>query len=77
MKTDKTSSYLSFLNLKKGDFIMFFRCILLGMIFVLILFLFDIYFMKIKSKYLFYKNKKQRKLNQKKFKNKMKELEIK
>lgn len=77
MKTGKTSSYLSFLNLKKGEFIMFFRCILLGMLFVLLLFLFDIYLMKIKSKYQLYKNIRERKINQKKFRNKMKELEIK
>lgn len=56
---------------------MFFRCILLGISFVVVLFIFDILLPKLKLKYRLHKELKIKKQRQKAFKKKMKELEIK
>lgn len=56
---------------------MFFRFVLLGISFVVILFIFDILLPKIKLKYRLHKGLKEKKKRQEAFKNKMKELEIK
>lgn len=56
---------------------MFFRFVLLGISFVIILFIFDILLPKIKLKYRLHKELKEKKKRQEAFKNKMKELEIK
>lgn len=56
---------------------MFFRFVLLGISFVVILFIFDILLPKIKLKYRLHKELKENKKRQEAFKNKMKELEIK
>ena len=56
---------------------MFFRFVLLGISFVVILFIFDILLPKIKLKYSLHKELKEKKKRQEAFKNKMKELEIK
>lgn len=53
---------------------MLFKCILLGICFIVILFIF---WPKLKLKYKLYKELKIKKKRQKAFKNKMKELEIK
>lgn len=56
---------------------MFFRCILLGISLVVLLFFFDILLPKIKLKYRLYKELEEKKRRQKAFAKKMKELEIK
>lgn len=56
---------------------MFLRCVWLGILFVLLFLLSNIFLIKIKAKYLFYKEQKEKKARQKAFKNKIKELEIK
>ena len=56
---------------------MVFRCVLLGILFVVILFIFDILLPKLKLKYRLHKELKEKKTRQAIFKNKMKELEIK
>lgn len=56
---------------------MFFRCMLLGISFVVILFIFEILLPKLKLKYRLHKELKTRKQRQEAFKKKMKELEIK
>ena len=56
---------------------MFFRCILLGISFVVILFIFDILLPKLKLKYRLHKELKIKKQRHEAFKNKMKKLEIK
>ena len=61
----------------KGEQKMFLRFVLLGISFVVILFIFDILVPIIKLKYLLNKKLKEKKKRQKAFKNKMKELEIK
>lgn len=78
MKADRTSSYLSSFNLKRKEkFIMFFRCILLGISLVVVLFIFDVLLPKLKLKYRLHKELKERKKKEKAFAKKMKELEIK
>ena len=62
---------------KKGDFNMFFKCILLGISLVVILFVFDVLLPKLKLKYRLHKELKERKRKEKAFAKKMKELEIK
>lgn len=61
----------------KGDIEMFFRCILLGISFVVILFIFDILLPKLKLKYRLHKELGIKKQRQEAFKKKMEELEIK
>ena len=61
----------------KGEQKMFLRFVLLGISFVVILFIFDILVPKIKLKYRLHKELQEKKKRQKAFKNKMKELEIK
>lgn len=61
----------------KGDIEMFFRCILLGISFVVILFIFDILLPKLKLKYRLHKELRIKKQRQEAFKKKMEELEIK
>ena len=56
---------------------MFVRFVLLGISFVVILFIFEILVPKIKLKYRLHKELQEKKKRQKAFKNKMKELEIK
>lgn len=56
---------------------MFFRSILLGISFVVVLFIFDILLPKLKLKYRLHKELKIKKQRQEAFKKKMKELEIK
>ena len=56
---------------------MFLRFVLLGISFVVILFIFEILIPKIKLKYRLQKELQEKKKKQKAFKNKMKELEIK
>lgn len=56
---------------------MFFRCILLGISFVVILFIFDILLPKLKQNYKLHKDLKAKKQKQEAFRKKMKELEIK
>jgi len=56
---------------------MFFRCILLGISFVVILFIFDILLPKLKLKYRLHKELRIKKQRQEAFKKKMEELEIK
>ena len=56
---------------------MFFKFILLGISFVVILFLFEILLPKIKLKYRLYKELKEKKKKHQEFKKKVKELEIK
>lgn len=56
---------------------MFFRFVLLGISFVIILFTFDVLIPKIKLKYRLHKELKQKKKSQQAFRNKMKQLEIK
>lgn len=77
MKADRTSSYLSSPNFKKGEFKMFFRCILLGISFVVMLFIFDILLPKLRLKYRLHKGLKEKKKRQEAFRKKMEELEIK
>lgn len=77
MKADRTSSYLSSPNFKKGEFKMFFRFVLLGISFVVILFIFDILLPKLRLKYRLRKELKEKKKRQEAFRKKMKELEIK
>ena len=61
----------------KGEQKMFLRSVLLGISFVVILFIFEILVPKIKFKYRLHKELQEKKKRQKAFKNKMKELEIK
>ena len=61
----------------KGEQKMFLRFVLLGISFVVILFIFDILVPKIKLKYRLHKELQEKKKKEKAFKNKMKELEIK
>ena len=61
----------------KGEQKMFLRFVLLGISFVVIVFIFDILVPKIKLKYRLHKELQEKKKRQKAFKNKMKELEIK
>lgn len=61
----------------KGEQEMFLRFVLLGISFVVIVFIFDILVPKIKLKYRLHKELQEKKKKQKAFKNKMKELEIK
>ena len=61
----------------KENFKMFFRFIMLGISFVVILFIFDILLPKFKLKYRLHKELKEKEKRQAIFKNKMKELEIK
>ena len=61
----------------KGEQKMFLRFVLLGISFVVILFIFDILVPKIKLKYRLHKELQEKKKKKKAFKNKMKELEIK
>lgn len=77
MRADETSSYLPSPNFKKGEFKMIFRFILLGISFVVIIFIFDILLPKLKLKYRLYKELKDKKKRQDSFRKKMKELEIK
>lgn len=56
---------------------MFFKFILLGIAFVVVLFIFDILLPKLRLKYRLHKELKEKKKRQEAFKNKMKELEIK
>lgn len=56
---------------------MFFRFVLLGILFVIILFSFDVLIPKLKLKYRLYKELREKKKSQQAFKKKMKELEIK
>lgn len=56
---------------------MFFRCILLGISFVVILFVFDVLLPKLKLKYRLHKELRTKKQRQEAFKKKMEELEIK
>ena len=56
---------------------MFLRFVLLGIAFVVILFVFEILIPKIKLKYRLHKELKLKKQRQKAFRKKMKELEIK
>lgn len=56
---------------------MFFRCLLLGISLVFILFIFDILVPKLKTKYRLYKELKEKEKRQQAFKKKMEELEIK
>ena len=61
----------------KENFKMFFRFIMLGMSFVVILFIFDVLLPKLKLKYRLHKELKEKEKRQAMFRNKMKELEIK
>lgn len=56
---------------------MFFKSLMLGVTFVVILFILDILLPKIKSRYRLHKILRETRKRQKAFKNKMKELEIK
>jgi hypothetical protein len=56
---------------------MFFRFVLLGILFIVVLFIFNILLPKIKLKYRLYKELKAKKQRQEAFRKKMKELEIK
>ena len=56
---------------------MVFRCVLLGILFVVILFIFDILLPKLKLKYRLHKDLKEKKRKQEAFRKKMEELEIK
>lgn len=59
---------------------MFFKCILLGISLVVVLFIFDVLLPKLKLKYRLHKElkeRKERKKREKAFSKKMKELEIK
>ena len=56
---------------------MFFKCILLGISLVTVLFIFDVLLPKLKLKYRLHKELKERKKREKAFANKMKKLEIK
>lgn len=56
---------------------MFFKCILLGISLVVVLFIFDVLLPKLKLKYRLHKELKEKKRKQKAFRKKMKELEIK
>lgn len=56
---------------------MFFRFVLLGISFVVVLFLFDVILPKAKLKYRLHKELKEKKKREKAFCKKMKELEIK
>lgn len=76
-RTDKTSSYLSLLKFKKGEYRYVFRCLLLGISLVVVLFFFDILLPKLKLKYRLYKELKEKKKREEAFAKKMKELEIK
>lgn len=77
MKTGRTSSYLSSPNLKKGEFEMFFRFVLLGICLTILIFFMDILLPKIKLKMRLHKELNEKKKRQKAFRKKMKELEIK
>jgi len=56
---------------------MFLRFVMLGITFVIVLFIFDILLPRLKTKYRLHKELKEKKKRQKAFRNKMKELEIK
>ena len=56
---------------------MFFRFVLLGISFAVVLFIFDVLLPKIKLKYRLHKELKEKKKKQEAFRKKMKELEIK
>ena len=56
---------------------MFFRCLLLGIAFILTLVIFCILIPKLKLKYRLHKELKEKKKRQEAFRKKMKELEIK
>ena len=56
---------------------MFFRCLLLGISLVVVLFFFDILLPKLKFKYRLFKELKEKKKREEAFAKKMKELEIK
>ena len=56
---------------------MFFRFVLLGISFTVVLFIFDVLLPKLKLKYRLHKELKERKKKEKAFAKKMKELEIK
>ncbi len=56
---------------------MFFRLVLFGISFAIVVFLFDVLIPKLKSKYRHYKKLKERKRKELAFKKKMEELEIK
>ena len=61
----------------KGANTMFFRFVLLGISFVVIMLFFDILLPKLKLKYRLYKELKEKKKREEAFAKKMKELEIK
>lgn len=77
IKMDRTSSCLSFLNFKKGEVKMFFKFVLLGIVFVVVLLVLDVFLPEIKLKTKLHKELKEKKKRQKAFRKKMKELEIK
>lgn len=56
---------------------MFFKFVLLGISFAIVLFLFEIFLPKLKLKYRLYKELREKKKRQKAFNKKMKRLEIK
>ena len=56
---------------------MFFKCLLVGLSLVLIIFIFDVILPKIKLKYRLYKESKDRQKRREAFAKKIKELEIK
>lgn len=56
---------------------MFFRFLMLGIAFVIILFVFDILLPKLRLKYRLHKELKEKEKRQEEFRNKIKELEIK
>ena len=56
---------------------MFFRCVLLGICLVIVIFFFDVLLPKLKIEYKKHKQLKERKKREKAFAKKMKELEIK
>ena len=75
-RTDKTSSYLSLLKFKKGEYRYVFQMSIIRNI-VVVLFFFDILLPKLKLKYRLYKELKEKKKREEAFAKKMKELEIK
>ena len=61
----------------KGEYKMFFKFVLLGIAFVVVVFFFDVLLPKLKLKYKLHKELKIKKQKQEAFRKKMKELEIK
>lgn len=61
----------------KGEYLMFLRFVLLGLLIVFIIFFIDIILPKINFKYKMHKELIKTRKRQKAFKNKMKQLEIK